>query len=200
MKKTIIAINLIIGTQVCAQDASHCVAIEAEEKRLECFDKAYINTTQEFELNGLVNWKMNVETSRLDDSSTVILSNESIDTIPDRLGRQKHARLYIRCKEGTTSLYIYFAGLYMADLQKLGRIDYRVDDNPAQRVTMKESNNNEALGLWYGGVAKPFIKDILTGEILFVRATPYNESPVDLAFNIKGLHEAIKPLSEACDW
>lgn len=200
MRKTIYAISLVAGTQIHAQNASHCVAIQTPQERLACFDKAYASAISRDEVNALANWKISIETSQLDDSSTVVLSTASLNTIPDRLGYAKHAKLYIRCKEGTTSLFIHFAGLYMADIHKLGRIHYRVDDNPPQRVTMKESNNNEALGLWYGGVAKPFISNIISGKSLFIRATPYNKSPVEMTFNIEGLDKALRPLSEACDW
>src|SRR5262245_22935382 len=45
-----------------------------------------------------------------------------------------------------------------------------------------------------------FLKDLLGGKMLFIQATPFNESPVSAEFNIEGLADAIKPLRAACGW
>lgn len=88
----------------------------------------------------------------------------------------------------------------MSDNRGGGRVDYRIDDNPADYRSMEESSDNKALGLWSGGRSIPFIKSLFGGETIFMRASPFNESPVEMTFNISGLEEAIEPLREACGW
>ena len=88
----------------------------------------------------------------------------------------------------------------MADIQGKGRITYRLDSEDAARHTFRESNDNQALGLWSGGQAIPFIKGMLGHDRMLIRATPFSDSTVTGEFNIAGLDEAIKPLREACNW
>ena len=146
-------------------------------------------------------WQVRSKTSALDDSTSVFLSVSSEDPVRDRFGRGSPARLTVRCLENTTSVTINFAGLFMSNTQGGGRVDFRVDDNPAGNVRMAVSNNNQALGLWRGGQSIPFIqKHLLNGDSLYLRATPFNESPVEMHFNISGLDDVIDPLREACNW
>jgi type VI secretion system protein VasI len=145
-------------------------------------------------------WAVEIEQSALDDSRRVILSLESNEPIRARHGQAQPATLFVRCEENTTSLFIHFAGHFMSDNRGGGRIDYRIDDRSPARVDARESNNNMALGLWRGGSAIPFLRDLFGGQSLYVRATPFNESRVEATFAITGLEDAIRPLREACNW
>jgi hypothetical protein len=71
-----------------------------------------------------------------------------------------------------------------------------ISDAAAKTKSSDESNDNEALGLWSGGAAIPFIKELFGATTLLVRATPFNESAVTAELPIAGLEEAIKPLRE----
>ena len=115
-------------------------------------------------------------------------------------GELKRGTLIIRCMENTTSLYTKWGGHFMSDNRNNGRVDYRVDAKKASRVSMRESTNNKSLGLWSGSQSIPFIKQLLNAKQLYIRATPYSESPVEMAFNVTGLEKAIEPLREACGW
>lgn len=183
-----------------AQTPTDCVGITDPNDRLNCFDAAFTETTN-LPVPNVVAWSVRSETSRLDGSTSVYISVFSDERIQNRFGNGGLARLMVRCRENTTAVTIRFAGLFMADIQGYGRIDFRVDDNPPSRVNMTASTNNEHLGLWRGNQSIPFIKNhLLSGSSLLVRATPFNESPVEMTFNISGLSEAITPLREACGW
>ena len=94
--------------------------------------------------------------------------------------------LSIVCRENKTNLYFRFAGDFMSSLNGGGTITYRVDKHPAQTKGFEESNNHEALGLWGGADAIPFIQGLFGAERLFVRATPHNESAVSGEFVLTG--------------
>lgn len=201
MFKTVAAGSLItlFATVTVAQNAAHCTGISAPGERLKCFDQAYSQTPEPSQTQR-GDWRIETEASRLDDSTTVYLSTTSIETLPGRFGRGEKALLMLRCKEGRTDAYIYFAGYFMADNNGGGMVDYRVDDRQAQRIEMAESTSNDALGFWDTDFSISFIKDILGGDELFVRARPYNEAPVEMTFGIAGLEAALQPLRDACGW
>jgi type VI secretion system protein VasI len=88
----------------------------------------------------------------------------------------------------------------MADLNGGGRVDFRIDSRAPAHVMMQRSNNYRALGLWQGQSSIPFVRQLLNGSELYVRAIPLNESRVEARFPIAGLDEAIRPLRAACAW
>ncbi len=228
MKRAAVAAWIMIGTQAIAQDASHCVAINDPNDRLNCFDQAFIDTAataasekpsgdcsgftdsdmkRGCEMAGSLpriseetSWHVREERSKLDDSRSVFISTESKEYLKDRFGSSDRAMLFIRCKENTTSAFITFAGHFMSDIQGYGRVDYRVDGRKASRSTMDASTDNKALGLWSGRKSIPFAKNLFDGSELYVRATPYSESAIEMTFPIDGLKEAITPLRDACNW
>lgn len=88
----------------------------------------------------------------------------------------------------------------MSDYGSKGEITNRLDKEDAKSRDFTESNDNEALGLWHGGVAIPFVKELFGHDTLLVRATPYSESAVTMEFDISGTEVAATPLREACNW
>lgn len=146
------------------------------------------------------NWLVTEDKSSFDDSRTVVLSLASDDPIRSQFGAPGPANLYLRCQENTTSLFLVLNDLFLADIQGFGAVDYRVDNAAAGVVQMTSSTDNKALGLWDGGKAIPFIKELTAGKSVVFRATPYNESPVEFSFTLAGLEAASLPLQEACGW
>jgi len=88
----------------------------------------------------------------------------------------------------------------MSDLEGRGTVTYRIDTAKAQKKEFTESTDHEALGLWNGGSAIPWIKAMFGGARMYVEATPFSESAVSDFMPISGLEEAIKPLRESCGW
>ncbi|MCW1932638.1 type VI secretion protein [Pararhodobacter zhoushanensis] len=130
----------------------------------------------------------------------MVLSVNSLSEIPGMFGVAGPATMIIRCEQNTTSAYVTFNGLFMADIQSYGRVDVRIDQRTARQVSMRESSDNSALGLWRGNTAIPFVRDLFGGDQLFLRATPFNDSRIDMIFPITGLEQAISPLRQACNW
>ncbi|WP_333830981.1 type VI secretion system-associated protein TagO [Pararhodobacter sp.] len=190
---------LIFAIPATSQDVSHCASMENAEDRLNCFDQAFIETS-ELEAAPDSEWSVRVDQSPLDDSTSVYMSVQSDRPLRARFRQESDASLNIRCRENTTSIFIHFGGHFMSDIQGRGRVDYRVDDRPAGHTTMSVSTNNEALGLWSGNRSIPFIRGIMDGGSLYVRATPFSESALEMTFNISGLDEELAPLREACNW
>lgn len=199
-RKLFISIALVaFASSSFAQDVSHCVAIDNPDDRLNCFDQAFIETAHP-EVAPESAWNVRIDRSALDDSTSVYLSVTSDRPLRSRFGRSADASFHVRCLEGTTSAFVNFGGHFMSEIEGRGRVDYRVDDRQPSNAEMRVSSNNQALGLWRDDIAIPFIRRIIDGNSLYVRAIPYGESALEMTFPIAGLDEAIAPLREACGW
>ena len=145
-------------------------------------------------------WSVDLQTSKIDDSTNVFVTTPAIKPVQGRFRRETTPYLMLRCMENRTSAYFTFNGLHMADIQGYGDVTVRIDKRKADTHHMSASTDSEALGLWSGGRAIPFIKSLFGGENLIVRVTPYSDSPRTVEFKIAGLEEAIAPLRKACNW
>ncbi len=149
----------------------------------------------------LRSWRVSERTSPIDDSKNVWLTVRSRERISHWLGKpSSHATLTLRCMENTTSLLINMNDNHMADIQGYGDVTFRLDTEQAFTRGLRQSTDNQMLGLWTGGVSIPVIKRMFDHEQVTIRATPYNQGPIIVTFPIHGLREQIEPLREACHW
>lgn len=193
------------------EDLKQCAALKVDTVRLACFDhiskdssgivEEDISDVGNVVLPPVVhsNWVVNSDISQIDDTTKVFLLTHALEASPGRYGKTMRFTLMIACRENTTSIWINFGGHFMSDYQH-GRVTYRIDKKPAQRKRFRESNDHEALGLWNGGSAIPFVKSLFGAEKLYVQATPHSESAIDAEFDISGLEDVITPLRESCNW
>ncbi|MBI6628348.1 type VI secretion system-associated protein TagO [Pontibaca salina] len=197
LMRGLMATTILMISMEAAAAQEECAKIADPDDRLNCFDHSY-KVTEIVETAS--DWDVRIDKSKLDDSTTVVMAVDSDNSITQQLGGSSAGNLIIRCQENTTSIYLTWGGHFMADIQGKGRVDYRIDDRKAARSSMRASTDNKALGLWNGASSIPFIKAMFGGVSLYVRATPFSESPVEMTFNISGLEEEIAPLREACNW
>jgi type VI secretion system protein VasI len=145
-------------------------------------------------------WYERSDTSQMDDSKTVWVSLQSEDTIEGRYGDTTRAELLIRCFEHKTALTLQLGDHFMADVEGYGTVTYRIDNRKAATRHFQESTDNSVLGLWDGGSSIPFIKSLFDAEKLVMRAIPFNESAIDVSFDIYGTKDAVKNVRKACGW
>jgi len=145
-------------------------------------------------------WFVKQDRSAFDDTSTVVLSLQSTDTVRGQFGPPGPPAIYLRCMENTTVAYLWVNDLFLSDIQGFGTVDLRIDDQRADTVRMQGSTDNKSLGLWSGTSAIPFIKRLAEGQRVVFRVTPFNESPVEFGFTVAGLATAMEPLRKACGW
>lgn len=199
-----------VSAQDLPRDMLSCSAVKDGIKRLECFDRLAMliqgaaDVQAKIELSqsnsSFENWRVTVSQSKIDDSKSVVLATVSNETVPGRFNRTAKPGLILRCLQNTTSAYINFDGLHMADIRGYGRVTFRVDKRKAFTRTTDVSTDNSSLGFWNGGSSIPFIKQLFGGSTLLVQATPFGKSPVTFSLDISGLEESIKPLRTACNW
>ncbi len=189
------------GGLAIAEETLQSCAAKPQAERLACYDALAEATVSETTVTPTKSeWRVRTDVSPVDDSKNVFLSVTGGNGITDRYGRDSEMTLVIACRENTTSAWVNFGGHFMSDIQGAGRVTYRVDSKPAQTKSFGESSNHEALGLWNGGTAIPWVKSLFGGDRLYLEAMPYSESKVHDFFPIAGLEEAIAPLRESCGW
>jgi type VI secretion system protein VasI len=72
----------------------------------------------------------------------------------------------------------------------------RFDNEQARTVTMGISTDGEALFLGKSIT----VETLMQHDEMVFGFTPFNSSPVETTFDLRGLSEAIKPLQGACNW
>lgn len=184
-----------------AETLQTCATLTDTAKRLECYDGLAVKEVAPVVIPQTKSeWSVRVTTSPIDDSKKVFLQVVGVNGVTTRYGQEGQLILTLACRENVTSAYISFGGHFMSDLNGSGRVTYRVDDKSAQRKSFSESNDHEALGLWNGGSAIPWIKSLFGGNRMYVEATPFSENAVSDFLPIAGLEDAIAPLRDACGW
>lgn len=140
-------------------------------------------------------WRVSTETSPIDDSTNVHLALDSTNSITGRFGSNAQPRLYIRCKEKTTEVFVVwdvYLGIDETDIL------HRLDDRPAR--TLEWSISTDYKAAFYPGNDISFARELQKHDKLLLRVTPYGESPVTATFELAGLENAIESLKQACRW
>jgi type VI secretion system protein VasI len=184
------------------QTGSECAVIATDSERLACYDDAFRPSVASTPVEGVGSWDVELKTSAFEDTQDVYMSVSSKDPVLcSSYGQPSRLKLWIRCMENTTAVYISGDCHLTSGHGGYGQVDFRTDDRKPVTTDMDASTNNRALGHWRGGASIPFIKrNILDGDTLLVRFAPYNMSRVTAEFDISGVSEAIAPLREACGW
>jgi type VI secretion system protein VasI len=214
---------LLAATPAVAQDPDldsalkACAAQDATAARLQCLDDLLVQfgyrgapppAAAPIELTPPVGtrrpsgsfkaWSYRTETSRVDDSTSIILLLPARDLARDRVGRTFRFELSLRCAEGTTSVAFDFDGLVVS-AQAAAAVNWRVDSRQPRTTAMQRSSDNRSLGL-SGDEAISFIETLFGGQTLVIQANPLSGSQMVAEFPIAGIEEAIVPLREACGW
>lgn len=143
-------------------------------------------------------WMIKIDTSSFDDSKTVTLVLDADKEIKGWLDAETPS-LVLRCKEKQMDVYV-FTGM-QANVES-GNLDHatvriRFDKDPAQSFNTGEATSGK--GLFFDDPI-PLIKDMLKHNTMVFGFTPFNASPVETVFDLRGLPESIKPLQDACKW
>jgi type VI secretion system protein VasI len=143
-------------------------------------------------------WRVNRETSRIDDSTNVVLSLNAESSISGWPGKNSTPSLILRCKEKKTEAYIVTGMSPQVEYGTDGAtVTLRFDKEKATKYHTSKSTDGEAL---FFGQSVGLIKNMLGHTTLLFEFVPFNSSPAMTTFDLRGLADAVKPLKEICKW
>ena len=103
--------------------------------------------------------------------------------------------MLIRCDNRKIDIFVAFDD-YLGNKSLL--VTSRVDKDKPERKNWELSTNSQAA--FYPRGDKELLRRLFAAEQFVVRATPYNESPKTLIFDVKGIYNVLKPHQQTCDW
>lgn len=144
-------------------------------------------------------WDLSTSINPIDDSTTVHLIAEAVDTYTNRYGRTGRANIQILCERNTTGLALVLPELYTSDNGGLGNVTFRVDDEPAFERQMISANDHGSLAMLSGNAISA-LKEIVGGTLLLVQFITVNEPAMMARFDLDGIDDGIAAVQDECGW
>lgn len=183
------------------KNLARCAAEPNSVKRLECYDllSSRLGVAPPPPSNTTVSkWHVSKETSRLDDSTNVIISLDADSPISGWPRKTHTPSLVLRCKEKKTEAYIVTGMSPQVEYGTDGAtVTLRFDKEKATKYRTSKSTDGEAL---FFGQSIGLIKKMLGHTTLLFEFVPFNSSPTMTTFDLRGLNDAIRPLRDTCKW
>ncbi|MFS2324356.1 type VI secretion system-associated protein TagO [Brucella sp. H1_1004] len=202
IKQGLIAVGatlLVFGAAHAQTTPQECSAIGDSLQRLTCFDKIFPkgeNPAQDDSAakeSAASNWDISEDRSPIDDSLRI-----AAFLLPRDAEKQMRIlggpSLLLRCRDNTTSV-IYTTGRFSANDRI--KITYRISDTAPKTETWGSSTDRQAIGLWDGAKAVPFLKLLKNGETLAIQTENPNTEAV---FDLGNVEEVVNKISDACNW
>jgi HEAT repeats len=143
-------------------------------------------------------WTTSTEVSKVDDSKTIALSLRANPAMSSWPSQGFVAILTVRCKEHQIDAYIT-PGMpaTVQDAGRPGTVNMWLDQDPPIGAVLGNAPNRKALVF---ADAKAFVYEILPHQRLLFRFTPFNSTPQETSFDLRGLGVALQPVARACKW
>lgn len=177
-----------------------CAAVADSVLRAQCYDELARSIgldAPKVAASSKGKWRLSEKSSPIDDSKTVVGILDADAAVPVGPYKRSQPKLILRCSENVTSAYLVYNVFLGSDEME---VTTRTDSDRALTWNWNISNDHNAVGLWEGGTAIPFIKTMLGKERLVVRLTPYSESPVTVSFTLNGLDSVVASVGDTCGW
>ncbi len=144
-------------------------------------------------------WRVRHDTSAVDDSPTVVLLLDAEASIDTWSAGHVTPTLVLRCQERTLEAYVITESAADVELGHVGQahLILRFDEETAQTHWANEATDHKAVFL-----PQPVttLRDILAHDRMLFKFTPFNSSPQEASFDLRGLDSVIEPLETACPW
>lgn len=178
----------VLAAEPAIDDLKKCAEHAEPAKRLACYDKELPPAKgPDTPSAAAVDWFLSKE--KLTDAPEAFIHRASGGDHPVLWG--------IRCRDDTTSTLLVLDTLVGNEEVS---VQYRFDDKAAITASWMPSTGGQAIGLWSGRDAIPFIRAAMASKTLSVSVEPKGGSRIDVKFDIGGLEAALKPVRTACKW
>lgn len=188
-------VSPVIGQEDLKRDLAKIAAIPNDIERLAAFDtfavKLGIAPTSQHEESGTGKWRLEVDTSPIDDSQTItgiLLAEARISTGLT----EKQPVLIFRYKEGKVAAYVVFGTYLGSDMIEA---TVRLGKEPAAFRSF--SISTDGMAAFAGGDVMSFMKEVAAADSFLIRLTPFHENPVTTLFSPKGGEKVIDAIQKA---
>lgn len=141
-------------------------------------------------------WDVSNDTSSFDDSPLVTLMLDSEEQFTNGLGKEIQPVLILRCKEHYTEAYIVTGVPPDVETGNLehASVRIRLDQQKAELINMGQSTDSKALFFPDAGI----ITRMAEHQQLLFSFTPFQQSPTEMTFDLRGLPDVLPQLRAAC--
>jgi type VI secretion system VasI family protein len=170
-----------------------CSKIESNDDRIKCYDDIAEHIKASYE--NKENWLISREESKIDGKKSITYRSESIDKIPNSIGKPTSAHLILRCNDNETDVYVTWPG-YLGSFDPID-VTYKIDDGSVIKEKWTPSSNGKAA---FSRKPIDLIKKISTAKKAIFKISGYGKTANEAEFNIYGAEEAMEEISLACGW
>ena len=168
------------------EDLAKAYAIENDLKRLDAYDKIVeklgLDTSSNTKTYPVSKWRIEIETSQIDDTETVIAFIEANEKVRSAFNNYTPT-LIVRYKEGELDAYIS-----TNDFLGLDEIAYTVRYGKQKAMDAYANISTDSKAFFIRN-PKDFINKIAEVDKVLFRLTPYGENPITFTFDTAGIKE-----------
>ncbi|QIK40826.1 type VI secretion system-associated protein TagO [Pontivivens nitratireducens] len=174
-----------------------CAGINSRLDRLDCFDAIApdfgIATTQ------AGTWALDIRPDTSDGPAVVALT---LQALTGTSGFGEPVELIARCRANTTEVFIRWHEYLGADgsdgTDPVKIVSLSLDDDPVEQDRWPVSDDVE--GTFTPEWGGTLLRRLAGADRLTARVTPYDEREIVATFDVRGLSQALEPLTTACNW
>ena len=171
-------------------DALHCVGVENDIARLECYDSAYdsfraAETAQD-------NWQIVAKTNPLDDTVTTVFIVESSGGTSPVFGEH---RLIIRCRGNELNIWIDWH--QFLSTESASDVTWRVGKQKAQSGKWPHGASSSSL-TFYPHDEPELVTQMIDSDQFVAQTKAATGDTLTAIFNVRGLEQAVTPIKDDC--
>lgn len=171
-------------------DALHCVGMENDIARLECYDSAYASFRAAETAPG--NWQVIAKTSPLDDTVTTALIVDSSGGTSPMFGEH---RLIIRCRGNELNIWVNWN--QFLSTESATDVTWRVGQEKAQSGKWPHGSSSSSI-TFYPHDEQALVTQMMGSDQFVAQTKTAAGETLTAIFNIKGLEQAITPIKDGC--
>jgi hypothetical protein len=141
-------------------------------------------------------WLVYEDTAELDDSPRI-----TARTFGPSVHHGGESWFHLQCVENETRVLFSFKdALSAANRTNPVRVEFRIDDEPAQSERWQTSTTRTYVGLWRGARSENMIRALLGRQQLYIRVTDDRTGRRSDTFDIRGVDDVAERIAAACGW
>jgi hypothetical protein len=145
-------------------------------------------------------WVVARSASAPNDGETVMVGIRSAKMIKDSTGIFESLGLGATCTRGKTTVALFMGHHFMRDDSSYGYVSVKRDAERAMQTHFDADATHTTMMIADSDKAVAFLRSLYGHKTLTIIATPGNEAPLTVEFDIEGVEEQLQSIGSSCDW